>query len=474
MRAPSADGGSLPMPGSDDDPEGVGAAATMVDADAGGGRVSGPGESRAGRRPRGYAVTPRTAAVAGERVTDDLLSSSGDGSRTSPLGPVLRHKVARWGVRASVVGVVGVALLSVAYLTLPTATITLVPRLVQLPERRVSIVASPNTPVVDVVAGTIPATRRQYLLTRSATFDVATIRDALTRASGSVRFGSQNTVTDVLVDTGTRLWSRDGMTYRTLEPVTLPRWDRLKNGSIPTMEVRVLAVKPGPEANARAGSITRVSATLDALHVTVTNPAAITGGTRQPVREVSNADCNRARKTLRTALQAELDAELQKPATPGLHLFPESAQLGTMIYSPDCATLVGQRSDAFELGASTTATALEVDESVLEATAAEHARAKADPAMHIDADTVRVAAAAAAVVTHDSVTYSMAVTAGAQLAVDPSRVREEVAGRSVRDAQAVLDSYGAATLVIWPDFVPDVPQDVGRITLIVKPREPGL
>jgi hypothetical protein len=126
---------------------------------------------------------------------------------------------------------------------------------------------------------------------------------------------------------------------------------------------------------------------------------------------------------------------------------------------------VGQQANTFQLTATTNASALEVDESVLEATAGEHFVATADPAVRIERESVEAERAGPAQVTTEQVTYPMSVTASVQLPVDPAAIRQEVAGKPVSEAQAILDRFGEATLVMWPDFIPNVPTDLNRITL---------
>ena len=52
------------------------------------------------------------------------------------------------------------------------------------------------------------------------------------------------------------------------------------------------------------------------------------------------------------------------------------------------------------------------------------------------------------------------------------------AGRSPvsrsEEAKKVLSTYGEATLVMWPDFVPNVPTDVNRIALTIPSSEPSI
>ena len=71
------------------------------------------------------------------------------------------------------------------------------------------------------------------------------------------------------------------------------------------------------------------------------------------------------------------------------------------------------------------------------------------------------------VVESDKVTFPMAVSALVTRPWDAARIKGEIAGQPVSEAKRLLSAYGEADLVMWPDFVPNVPTDAGRITLII-------
>ena len=43
------------------------------------------------------------------------------------------------------------------------------------------------------------------------------------------------------------------------------------------------------------------------------------------------------------------------------------------------------------------------------------------------------------------------------LQVDPAAVEARIRGKSLADAQAILDSYGRSELTVWPDWVGTIP-----------------
>jgi hypothetical protein len=426
------------------------------------------------RRREGYAVTPRTAtAAAGEETgaVTVIPYGPGDGARIVRRGPSTRRRVATWGTRGAIIGALAAGALYVAYLTVPTATVTLTPGTSTYGPEQTSIVASPNTPVVDVVTGAIPAEWYKIPLIKSGTFD-ATGRDEVTTfAKGKVSFVSKNTILEMTIPEGTRVATADGREYKTLQSLLLDKWDG--EGPKPRGEVPVQAIRRGKDGNTGAETISVVKGGLSRLAINVNNPEPITGGDRFFRQVVTTKDCNAARAALVTELEADLAVAAAEPGTPGLTRYPESATLAEVALTPTCEELVDSSPEAgtFELKAQTTGTVLEVDESALEEVAAQHVQLEIDPSTQIEPGSVTAARAGEPVVEADRVTFPMAVTALVTLPWDAAAIKQEIAGKPVSAAKELLSKYGTATLTMWPDFVPNVPTDAGRISLIIPTTE---
>jgi len=421
-------------------------------------------DDRADRLVPAYGIAPRTATgAAGDGVVPVAVPVCRGDRRSLRRGDGGRGRVVAWAIRGAIVGGLAAVGLWVAYQAIPTADVVLVPGTTQLPPRTVRIVATPDSPEVDAEAGTIPAEWRQYPLAVTGAFPATGTEDRSTAATGKVRLVSQNTVVAVVVGEGTRVSTNSGIVFRTVAQVTLPKWDG--NGPKPAVEVDIRAVKRGPGSNTGAETITRIEKGYEAQQVKVTNPDPIADGARELIKQVTNEDCDSAVETLRGRLREAFTAELAAPPTGGLTLYPDSGRLGEIDLSISCPELVGTSvpGDIFEITAGTTATALEVDTSVLEETAARHFRVTADPGMRVEAGSIEAIAAADPEVAPDAISYPVEVTARVQLAVDPAQIRREIAGRGVAEAREILARYGDATLTLWPEFIPTVPGDPGRI-----------
>ncbi len=90
-----------------------------------------------------------------------------------------------------------------AYLFLPTANITLTPVGTQIAPTPFTVIADPNVAVSDVDAGVVPAELMEIPVSVSAEFPATGIEARETRATGTVRFRSENTLNDVAVLEGT-------------------------------------------------------------------------------------------------------------------------------------------------------------------------------------------------------------------------------------------------------------------------------
>jgi len=279
-------------------------------------------------------------------------------------------------------------------------------------------------------------------------------------------FTSNNTIVPVVIREGSRVSTVDGRDYVTLQQVELPRYSG--DPPRPSVEVEIRAARRGGDGNTGPGTITRVSKELDRQQIRVTNPDRIEGGDRILRDVVTRKDCDTARAHLLDQLQEQLVIDADRPGTPGLTRFPSSASFRDPVFTPDCTALIDTPMETdFELTAEAVGTVLEVDESLLVPTAQEHFALTQDPTTQIAPGSIAATQAGEPDVTADSITFPMAVTARVTKAWDASRIRQEIAGQPVSEARDILSDYGEATIVMWPDFVPNVPTDVNRISLVI-------
>src|SRR6188508_3891835 len=293
----------------------------------------------------GRAPSKTAAAVAGQMALDEAEST-----RVMPVSPAAAHASERVATPEATTGrarsepdarphgrvrwlpLAGAAVLLLllagvgygAYLFLPTANITIQPSTTTLAPSPFTVVADPNVAVSDVDAGVVPAQRLEIPVSVSGEFLATGVDTRETRATGTVRFRSENTVGAVPVIEGTVVATADGIQFETTQAASVPVAD-FATSTPGTVDVPVRAVRAGPAGNVEANAITEVKANLAAQLVGVRNPDPTDGGRRIDVRVVKEADWNEAIVILDGQLERALAAKLNDPATTprGLRMFFE-------------------------------------------------------------------------------------------------------------------------------------------------------
>jgi hypothetical protein len=430
------------------------------------GRV--PDSSRGGEGVRSAAFA---AGRAGVRSSDtqvlppiDQAEARRRRGRRAPIAPLL------------VIGLLALLVAGVAYgayVFLPTATITLVPTASQLHLDSFTVIADPGTAVVDPVAGTLPAQTVSLPLHVGDTFDATGAQVHETRATGSVRFRSENTVNSVQVAPGTIVATPDGIRFETTEAATVPKAD-FTTSTPGTVDVRVRAVRLGPSGNVAAGTITQEPGSLSAQLVSVRNPDATSGGQRIEDKLVTQADYDAAVAALTDRLDAALATALADPnAVPrGLTAYPETASHDAPQADQPASALVGTLAPSFTLAIDATGQVLAVNEALIGQIAATRLEAALGPGQEMVGDQPAVSHGPGEVA-HDLISYQVDASALTYTAPDRQSLLAQVRGKTVSEARNILSGYGMVDIVTWPDFVDRLPDQVSRISLTVTPPTAG-
>ena len=75
----------------------------------------------------------------------------------------------------------------------------------------------------------------------------------------------------------------------------------------------------------------------------------------------------------------------------------------------------------------------------------------------------------------DVIVYEVTAQGERYRAPDQDELIQQVRGRKLSEARAILERYGSVEITAWPDFVDTMPDQLGRISLsIVDPdrRDP--
>jgi hypothetical protein len=229
----------------------------------------------------------------------DLLSpprETAPSPRMRPLSKIMRFMLA------------GIALLGIfllAVVVVPNAEITLTPQ-TKTQELEITLILDPEVeqPQPD---GHIPAYWERLVVEgdlRLATTGSTSVPASF--SNGFVTFTNltSNAVT-VPIGTGLRASEYGDVRFTTLEDISLPAE---RNAEV-TAEIQ--AVSPGLDGNLPAGAINAVEGPLG-LVVSVTNPAATSGGTDETRSAVSSSDQDRLERELSNQLLAEASSQIRE------------------------------------------------------------------------------------------------------------------------------------------------------------------
>ena len=443
-------------------------AAAVAGAAAVGAGSVGAVATGAGSAPAARDVPAAAPLIDVARRPEVTVTGSRGGGRRTPIAVGLAVLAL-----ALLVGVVG------AYLFLPSATIVVTPKTETIGPIELTVVADPSTTEPDVSARTVPAELLSVEVTTSDTFRATGKRVEEKAATGTVRFLNKDFTSSNTIPAGSIVSASGGIRFRTNESVTVGAARLVGFTIVPkTASVGVTAVKPGPEGNLEPNTILTIPKGASPLTLSVTNPDATTGGTRDEFAKVKQGDVDAALATLRLALQADFEDQVADPALApaGATVFPESASLGEATPSVDPATLVGTEVATFKLGLSATGTVIAVDDAPVASIAETRLRESVSSGSQLVEDSIKVQVGAAIVIGGQ---VSFPVTAGAtQVAVlDPAALKAQVLGKTEREAAAILAPYGTAEISLSPDWVTTIPTFDNRVELTVAdtgpPETPG-
>jgi hypothetical protein len=237
-------------------------------------------------------------------------------------------------------------------------------------------------------------------------------------------------------------------------------------------------VVTGPTGNVSAGTITRVSAGIEAALVNFTNPvdnaAPTTGGTHTVIQVIQQSDYDAAVASLRATLKTQLDAAGQDPSNvpAGVTLIPASEIVGTTTADQAASALVNKQKDTFSLTVSGDGTIDGVDQTQVQQVAAARLAASVPAGYELFPTTVQTQVGPA-VVSGGQISFSASATGQIAATLDPSVLLAQVGGKTVGQARTILEALGTVTIETSPFYVSSIPDDPSRVTITVQPPQPG-
>lgn len=345
---------------------------------------------------------------------------------------------------------------------LPTATVSLTPRTLALPQRTYTF----DVDDAERRTGTAEAVE---VVTATGTYPIVEY------ATGVVTFRNWSG-SPVRLEAGT-LVAAGVQAFQTIEPVDVPAGRLLPNGTIGAGQVDapVVAMAPGPEANVGAMEVdvvltepqaSRLRAFADNPQPIVLNAAPMTGGSATTGTEITQADVDTAVTALREELADDVDARLDEA---GMLLVPVGVPPEPTIAGD--AELVGMRDLATaDISGSLAYDAWLVDPQSVERDAliwiADDDGAVPD-GHRLVTETIEVSIVASEA-TADDVRVTVAVRAEAVRVVDEEAVVQRVRGLTAEEAESELADLGRASVTLWPDWATEVPELEWRIEVTIE------
>ncbi len=387
-------------------------------------------------------------------------------SRTSRASARAAATVVALVVIALVVGLIGVFLL-------PSATITVTPKLEAVGPLQIPIRADPTATSADPVAGVVPAVQLSKDFASSSTFNATGQKVDATAATGTVRFTNNDTSSAAVIPAGSKVATATGVAFRTTQDVTVPSatFPAFKPG---VASVGVTATSVGPAGNVAAGKIRQVPSGFSSILLKVTNQAATSGGKSTTTLQIQKKDTDAAVAALTKALKQQFTTWLAAPdaLAPGSTAFPKTGVLSAPSAETDPSTLIGVTQTTFQLTMTATGTETSVDESTVTTLAIGRLRTSVPAQFSFVAGSEKVTlgtphADGAAVV------FPVIATASQVRHLDPDTLRQQVKGKSVDEARAILADDGTVDIQTWPGFVSTIPSLEWRLTLTIDTGDVG-
>jgi len=382
------------------------------------------------------------------------------------------------GVGLAVAALIGVGAI-LAFLLLPSATITLAPRSQDIGPLAASVEAHPNLAAPDPTTMQIPSQSFTFPAEASGTFTTTGVKVTDTSATGTVTFANFDTGSGNTIPAGAIVKTASGIAFRTLSAATMPpatvQFIFPNFVVVPsTSSVSVEAVVSGPGGNVSAKTIVVVPKGENKNLTQVTNQDSTTGGAHSESPQISQADVNNAMAQLNAQLSSDFDAKIQagQGVPTGTTLFPETKSLGVVTPSVNPKTLVGQQVATFDLGLTANGTVVGVDASPVKTVAEARLRSRVDPGSTLDPTSITIDIGTPVVV-GDVVTFRVSMRATEVKTVDQAALLVAIRGLDLPAARSKLEAYGDVDISVWPDWVTTIPSNADRVKLTIGDARPA-
>jgi len=353
------------------------------------------------------------------------------------------------------------ALLTVAYVVLPGATVSLAPASNQV-SVAVPVTADPSLEVIDFDNALTPARIVGVEVEDQATIETTGSKDVpALKANGVITFINQ-VPEEITIPAGTVVRSTAGNPVRFVTTDSVIIEGRVNA----TADAPIEAVEPGVEANLPSSLINSVEGPL-ASRVKVFNAGPTRGGDIQQVPAVSQDDYDRLRAALLQELQQQAYAESTELLTETEFVATESL-IVVLVQGETFDRFLGEEAETVGLEMRVVVQGVVIDERDARQVALNELAKKVGPAFDIDEGTLIFRRGEVTQVDPDRrVTFLMQSSGDVAAAINASEVQRLITGKRLDEAQVILEQElplrQAPTIEIRPPILKRLPLLAPRI-----------
>jgi hypothetical protein len=356
-----------------------------------------------------------------------------------------------------------------AFFLAPSTTITLSPDRQVLSEL-VQVQASPGVRALDADKREIPARVVTYEAGGSGTLVVTKQKEVITgRAQGLVVFANRGDQ-PVVVPQGTIVDNSNGtMRYETVEEILVP------GAVFATAKVGVRSLVEGPAGNTEKLVVARIEGSLAAL-LYVANDAPLAGGEKRLVTYVTNEDRAKLREQVLNKLKEDAHSKLEVRIQQGEFVAPETIRVVNILEETydkavnEEATSLGLKMRVFFSGTF-------VDGQKANEVAQQALTKKVKPGYQMLPQSVQLTPKEVQRVEGDAVFFLVQAQGTAVAAFDEAKIRGDLAGKTLAEAQLYLDSLPNQAerpkIEIFPGWLGRIARWDLRIYINVAPKTSG-
>lgn len=360
-----------------------------------------------------------------------------------------------------------------ANFVLPKATVTLSTDSSDIPTN-VNVTLDPKAQVLDTDNNVFPAKIETKQQSGSQQALATGQKNKGSKASGTVTLSLNDcSQSEVTIPAGTGV-SNSGKTFITQDSVTLDsvqvggkcRNSDFKN--ISTQDVDVIAQSAGASFNVPAGSFTVAGFS----NVSGSSSNAMSGGTDNIVKVVSQSDVDNVKQKLTTADTTSIKNDLKnKLAGEGYLAVQSSLQGGDPTVTTSAN--VGDEADTVTVTSTTTYTMYGIKKTDLEDFVNENVKGKIDTGkqkilnLGVDQATFDVTSAASS----GPVQAALSVTTSAGPEINTDALKTQIKGKKTNDVRTIAEATPGVTNVdvkYSPFWVSHVPNKESKITIVIK------